>query len=148
MSRKINIVLIDKLNILVDLSDTFHIVVQNFDEELIKRKQILQKIQQTKTEKKKIETITIQYSVKIDLITIFQNLVQLYIDTIILPLVEQIPDNKYFLQQVAFLNRANNRLLKTGFKRITMNDLIEYIHKISKPLQYKIILNKIILKKK
>lgn len=142
MVRKINIVLIHKLNILVDLSKTFLIVVQNFDEELIKRKQILQKIQQTKTEKKKIETITIQYSVKVDLFALFQRLVKLYIDTIILPLVEQIPDNDYFLQQVAFLNRANDRLLYTKFARITMNDLIAYIHKFSKPLRYKIILEK------
>lgn len=146
MSTEINTVLINKLKILTDLSVTFSTVFKNFDEELKERKQILQNIQQTKTKTKK-ETITFQYSVKLDLITIFQNLVTLYIDTIILPLVEKIPDNKYFLQQVAFLHRANNRLLKSGFERITIDVLIEYIHKISKPLQCKIILNKIILKK-
>lgn len=139
MVKKINIVLIDKLNIFVNLSKTFLIVVQNFDEELIKRKQILQKIQQTKKEQKKIQTMTIQYLLKEDLFALFQRLVKLYIDTIILPLVVQIPNNDNLLKQVDFLNRANDSLV---FTRFTIDDLITNIHKFSKPLRYKIILEK------
>lgn len=139
MVKKINIALIHNLNIFVDLSKTFLIVVKNFDEELVKKKQILQKIQQTKKEQKQIKPLTIQYSLKADLFALFQKLVKLYIDTIILPLVEQIPNNENLLKQVDFLNRANDRLIITRF---TMNDLITNIHKFSKPLRYKIILEK------
>lgn len=139
MVKKINIALIHKLNIFVDLSKTFLIVVRNFDEELISRKQILQKIQQTQQKQKQIKTITIQYSLKEDIFALFQKFVKLYIDTIILPLVEQIPNNENLLKQVDFLNRANDNLVPTKF---TINDIKMYIKKFSKPLRYNIILEK------
>lgn len=139
MVKKINIALIHKLNIFVDLSKHFLIVVRNFDEELIRNKQILQKIEQTQQKQKQMKTIIIQYSLKEDIFALFQKFVKLYIDTIILPLVEQIPNNQNFLKQVDFLNRANDHLVPTRF---TINDIKMNIKKFSKVLGYKIILEK------
>ena len=100
---KLNILLIRKLNIFVDFSKRFVIIVNNIDSELINRRQELQSIQINNTSNIEKETVSISYNGKEDLFVILQKLIQLYIDHIIKPIIKEIPNNKIFNEQIRLL---------------------------------------------
>lgn len=130
---KLNILLIRKLNIFVDFSKRFVIIVNNIDSELINRRQELQSIQINNTSNIEKETVSISYNGKEDLFVILQKLIQLYIDHIIKPIIKEIPNNKIFNEQIRLLEQANDKLILNRFS----TELIQkYIKKLSKELNY------------
>ena len=130
---KLNILLIRKLNIFTDFSKRFVIIVNNIDKELINRRQELQNIQINNNDNKEKETVTISYNGKEDLFVILQKLIQLYIDHIIKPIINEIPNGEIFNEQIRLLEQANDKLILTRFT----TELIEkYIKKLSKELNY------------
>ena len=112
---KLNILLIRKLNMFVDFSKRFVIIINNFDKELIDRRDELRKISIDNDSNREKERISITYSVKEDLFVILQKLIQLYIDNEIKPIINKIPNNNFFNQQIRFLEEANNKLILTRF---------------------------------
>lgn len=130
---KLNILLIRKLNIFVDFSKRFVIIVNNIDKELINRRQELQNIQINNNDNKEKETVTISYNGKEDLFVILQKLIQLYIDHIIKPIIKEIPNGEIFNEQIRLLEQANDKLILTRF---TTELIQKYIKKLSKELNY------------
>lgn len=128
---KLNILLIRKLNIFVNFSKRFVIIVNNFDRELIDRRDELKKINVNNENNREKERISITYKAKEDLFVILQKLIQLYIDNEIKPLVKEIPNNSFLNQQVRFLEEANNKLFSTRF---TIEFIKENIKKLTKEL--------------
>lgn len=128
---KLNILLIRKLNMFVDFSKRFVIIINNFDRELIDRRDELKKINVNNENNREKERISITYSVKEDLFVILQKLIQLYIDNEIKPLVNEIPNNSFLNQQVRFLEEANNKLISTRF---TVEFIKKNIKKFAKEL--------------
>ena len=128
---KLNILLIRKLNIFVDFSKRFVIIINNFDKELIDRRDELRKISIDNDNNREKERISLTYSVKEDLFVILQKLIQLYIDNEIKPIINKIPNNNFFNQQIRFLEEANNKLISTRF---TVDFIKKNINKFAKEL--------------
>lgn len=128
---KLNILLIRKLNMFVDFSKRFVIIINNFDKELIDRRDELRKISIDNDSNREKERISITYSVKEDLFVILQKLIQLYIDNEIKPIINKIPNNNFFNQQIRFLEEANNKLISTRF---TVDFIKKKINKFAKEL--------------
>tara|TARA_X000000950_G_C13893938_1_gene652020 strand:- start:1702 stop:2160 length:459 start_codon:yes stop_codon:yes gene_type:complete len=128
---KLNILLIRKLNIFVDFSKRFVIIINNFDKELIDRRDELRKISIDNDNNREKERISLTYSVKEDLFVILQKLIQLYIDNEIKPIINKIPNNTFFNQQIRFLEEANNKLISTRF---TVDFIKKNINKFAKEL--------------
>ena len=130
---KLNILLIRKLNIFVEFSQRFVIIVNNIDNELIKRREKLQSIQIDNKSNIDEGTVNISYNGKEFLFVILQKLIQLYIDHIIKPIIKEIPKNKIFKEQIRLLEQANDKLIISQYSTALIH---KYIKKYSKELNY------------
>lgn len=123
---KLNIRLIKDLNPLASISKRFTIIVNNFDGELIKQKIELQKIEIPR-QALQGDTIVIYQKDKETLFATWLKLLYYYIVNVIEPIVDKIPENKFFKEQLIYLKDAANRLSVNRFtKKCIQNHILEF----------------------
>lgn len=131
---KLNIRLIKDLNPLASISKRFTIIVNNFDGELIKRKIELQKIEIPR-QALQGDTIVIHQKDKETLFATWLKLLDYYIVNVIEPIVDKIPENKFFKEQLVYLKDAVNKL---SVNRFTKKWIHSHILEFAKLLHMKI----------
>ena len=123
---KLNICLIKDLNPLASISKRFTIIVNNFDHELIERKKELQQIDISR-QRLQGETIIIHQNDKETLFAAWLKLLDYYILNVIEPIVDKIPENKFFKDQLEHLKDAVNKLSINRFtKKSIESNILEF----------------------